>query len=119
MSLKEKLNKDSAIDFWHGIDNLLLGIKKDYAKWTTSKEGIDSFNKGLDIKMGRKFTKIMNGTSVWGFVANGDGVLKGIPYFKGDVFKAASWRAPAKHVRGTIFSSDTNWFRWTGPNYII
>ena len=119
MSLKEELNKDSAIDFWHGIDNLLIGIKKDYANWTTSKEGIDSFNKGLDIKMGRKFTKIMNGTSVWGFVANGDGVLKGVPYFVGDVFKAASWRAPAKLVRGTIFSSDTNWFRWTGPNYMI
>ena len=119
MSLKEKLNKDSAIDFWHGIDNLLLGIKKDYAKWTTSKEGIDSFNKGLDIKMGRKFTKIMNGTSVWGFVANGDGVLKGIPYFKGDVFKAASWRGPAKHVRGSIFSGKTDWFRWTVPAYLI
>ena len=44
MSLKKELNKDSAIDFWHGIDNLLIGIKKDYANWTTSKEGIDSFN---------------------------------------------------------------------------
>ena len=48
-----------------------------------------------------------------------DGVLKGIPYFVGDVFKAAGWRAPAKHVRGTIFSSKTNWFSWTGPNYLI
>ena len=36
-----------------------------------------------------------------------------------DVFKAAGWRAPAKHVRGTIFSSKTNWFSWTGPNYLI
>ena len=47
-----------------------------------------------------------------------DSMLKGIPYFVGDVFKAAGWAAPAKHVRGSIFDTNTDWFAWTGPNYL-
>ena len=76
------------------------------------------FNDGLSVKPGRKFDKVMNGSSVWGFIAKTDGVLKGIPYFVGDVFKAAGWRAPAKHVRGSIFDTNNNWYSWTGPNYL-
>jgi hypothetical protein len=36
-----------------------------------------------------------------------------------DVFKPAGWSAPAKHVRGSIFSSKSNWYSWTGPNYLV
>ena len=43
-----------------------------------------------------------------------DGIHKGIPYSFGDVFKAFGWSAPLKHVRGSIFSDETNWFHWTG-----
>ena len=117
MSMETQLNKDSTIDFWEGVDNLLSNIKKDYARWTDWAEGIERFNKNLDVKSGRKYTKIIQNKSVWGFIANSDGMLKGIPYFKGDVFKAASWSAPARHVRGSIFDTETNWFSWTGPNY--
>ena len=99
MSMETQLNKDSTIDFWEGVDNLLSNIKKDYAKWSNRAEGIERFNKNLDVKSGRKYTKIIQNKSVWGFIANGDGMLKGIPYFKGDVFMAASWSAPARHVR--------------------
>jgi len=113
------MNKENKIKYDSSVGKLLENIKVDYSKWTTSGFGIDKFNDGLSVKPGRKFDKVMNGTSVWGFIAKTDGVLKGIPYFVGDVFKAASWRAPAKHVRGSIFSSETNWFRWTGPNYRI
>ena len=45
--------------------------------------------------------------------------LTGGPYNVGDVFKAAGWRAPAKHVRGSIFDYKNDWFQWTGPNYLI
>ena len=65
------------------------------------------------------------------FIANDDGVLKGIPYKKGDVFwmEKKKWReVPSSIVeqigfigpkvlimkkRGSIFDSGTNWFRWT------
>ncbi|MAD59827.1 MAG: hypothetical protein CMB81_05805 [Flammeovirgaceae bacterium] len=119
MNLETQLNKDSATEFQSGIDRLVEGIKKHYASWTTYEEGIERFNKGIDIKTGRKYTKVLQGSSVWGFIANSDGMLKGIPYFKGDVFKAAGWAAPAKHVRGSIFDTNQNWFHWTGPNYRV
>jgi hypothetical protein len=114
------------------LDNLLIGIGNDYDKWSNpNKEGIDEqmklikeesvvkFKKTLYVKPGRKFDKVIHGTSVWGFVAKTDGVLKGISYFVGDVFKAAGWRAPAKWARGNIYDSNQNYFRWTGPDYLI
>ena len=119
MNLEMELNKDSAIDFTEGISNLITGIKKDYSKWTDWSEGIERFNNGIDIKTGRKYTKVICGNCVWGFIANSDGILKGIPYFKGDVYMAAGWADPAKLVRGFIFDTNQNWFRWTGPNYRV
>lgn len=125
MRNKEKENKmsnfdkDSSIDFWNAISELMSNIKKDYANWMSSPEMVERFNAGVDMKIGKKYTKIIQGGSVWGFIANGDGVLKGIPYKKGDVFKAAGWAAPAKWARGNIFDSNQNYFRWTGPDYLI
>ena len=70
------------------LDNLLVGIGNDYDRWNNvdylDDEVLDSDNKrmkeiktksaikfkeGLRVKPGRKFDKIMHGTSVWGFVA--------------------------------------------------
>ena len=59
------------------------------------------------------------GSRVWGFIAKVDGVHKGLPMLKGDILKAATWRAPAKHSRGSIFDSEMHKsFSWTGPNYL-
>ena len=109
---KERVqNKDGA------IERLLEGIKKDYSKWSSNMGMIKEFNEKVRFTEGRKYIKILQGNSVWGFVAKSDGVLKGIPYLEGDVFKAAGWAAPAKHVRGSIYDDNQNWFQWTGPNY--
>ena len=117
-------------DFGKSIERLLDGIKSDYAKWSspqsvdddrmkeTKLRMIDEFNQGVRVKFGRKYTKVIQGSSVWGFIANDDGVLKGVPYKKGDVFKPAGWASPAKWQRGSILDSGTNWFRWTGPRYL-
>ena len=125
------MNSDNKKNYDSAINDLLVGIGNDYDKWNNPfRDGVDEqmklikeasavkFKKTLTVKSGRKFDKVLHGNSVWGFVAKTDGVLKGIPYFVGDVFKAASWSAPAKHVRGTIFSDNTNWYQWTGPNYL-
>ena len=118
------------MSYKESIEKLLEGIKEDYAGWGSSPNDldesslkiklkmIDEFNNGLYVKSGKKYDKVITGTSVWGFIAKSDGVLKGIPYRRGDVFKAAGWRAPAKHVRGSIFSTENNWYSWTGPNYL-
>ena len=118
------------MSYKESIEKLLEGIKEDYAGWGSNPNDledshketrlrmIDEFNNGVYVRSGKKYDKVITGTSVWGFIANGDGVLKGIPYKKGDVFKAASWRGPAKHQRGSIFDKGTNWFAWTGPRYL-
>jgi hypothetical protein len=116
------MNSDNKKIYDEAILNLLDGINEDYKNWTSGWDEPTrtrkNFEAGLSVKSGRKFDKIIKENSVWGFVAKTDGVLKGIPYNVGDVFKAASWSSPAKHVRGTIFTDNTNWYQWTGPNYL-
>ena len=116
----EKINnKGNNMNYNEAINNLLENIKTDYAKWTTWEEGIERFNNGIRTEDGRKYTKVIQGSSVWGFIAKADGVVKGVPCKKGDVFKAAGWRGPARYTRGNIFDeSGQNYFRWTGPNYM-
>jgi hypothetical protein len=114
-----KTNK-TPLDFWNQIDNLLENIGTDYANWNkhNTDERNQQFRDGLRYKIGRKFTKVIEQNRVWGFIANADGTHKGIPHKKGDVFKAAGWSAPAKWARGSIFLKNTDWFTWTGPNYL-
>ena len=50
MNLENELNRDSAIDFSEAISNLITGIKKDYSRWSDWAEGIERFNKGINIK---------------------------------------------------------------------
>ena len=130
MDIGVKMNSDTKKTYDSAVDNLIVGIGNDYDRWSNpNRDGVDEqmklikeasavkFKKTLYVKPGRKFDKVIHDNSVWGFVAKTDGMLKGIPYFVGDVFKAASWAAPAKHVRGSIFATEQNWFAWTGPNY--
>ena len=115
----EKINnKGNNMNYNEAINNLLENIKTDYAKWTTWEEGIERFNNNIRTEDGRKYTKVIQGTSVWGFIAKADGVVKGVPCKKGDVFKAAGWRGPARYTRGNIFADNQNYFQWTGPNYL-
>ena len=108
-------NKGKDYDSWTGIEPLR---EMDESALKIKKESSERFKKGLKLSHGRKYIKVMENNRVWGFIAVTDGVLKGIPYKFGDVFKAASWRAPAKHVRGSIYLDRTDWFHWTGPMYI-
>ena len=115
---KEAIQLEEKRTYYEAVNNLLENIKNDYAKWTTWEEGIERFNNGIRTEDGKKYTKVIQGTSVWGFIAKADGVVIGLPCKKGDVFKAAGWRAPAKWQRGSIFDKGTNWFGWTGPRYL-
>ena len=112
----EKTMTKNGLSFDEAMDTLLVKIQENYSNW-----GGNRMDRKLDLslKPGRKFIKVVNGTSVWGFVAKVDGVHKGLPMLKGDILKAAGWRAPAKHSRGSIFDSEMHKsFSWTGPNYL-
>ena len=112
------MNKENKKMYDSAISDLLIGINNKYKSWNTSTT-YKPDGMVLKVKPGSKFDKIIMDNSVWGFVAKKDGVHKGISYDEGDVFKAAGWRAPAKHVRGSIYDTNTNWYQWTGPNYLI
>ena len=104
----------SKTDFDEALNLLVENIHQDYIKWTN---GPPLRLTPITVKSGRKFIKIIRDNSVWGFVAKSDGTHKGVPMKMGDVLKAASWNAPAKHTRGNIFDDNQDYFRWTGPNY--
>ena len=105
-------------DFDKAMDRLVENIHIDYERWSNNvKYSSGSERVNITIKPGRKFIKIIRDTSVWGFVAKSDGVHKGVPMKMGDVLKAASYNAAAKHTRGNIFDDNQDYFRWTGPDY--
>ena len=113
----EKTTTKNGLSFDEAMDNLLLQIQVSYDNW--GGNGGNGKTLDLSLKVGRKFIKVVEGNRVWGFVAKVDGVHKGVPMLKGDILKAATWRAPAKHSRGSIFDSEMHKsFSWTGPNYL-
>jgi hypothetical protein len=71
----------------------------------------------LTIKKGSKYMKLINGTSVWGFVSMFEGFNKGVSVKKGDLLMPAGWNSPAKHSRGNIFDGTDSW-NYYGPNYL-
>ena len=93
------MNSENKIKYNSSVSKLLENIKVNYAGWGSNPNDlkdsqkkrrlqmIDEFNNRLRVKSGKKYDKVIQGSSVWGFIAKTDGVLKGIPYFVGDVFE--------------------------------
>jgi hypothetical protein len=73
--------------------------------------------KELTVEIGNKFIRLWQGTGCWGFISRVDGDLKGSPIKKGDLLKAATWKAPAKHARGNIIDGSAR-FGVYGPEYL-
>ena len=108
----EKTATTNGLSFDEAMDTLLVKIQENYDKWGGMDKKLD-----LELRPGRKFIKVVEGSRVWGFIAKVDGVHKGLPMKAGDVLKAAGWSAPAKHTHGNIFDDNQDYFQWTGPNY--
>ena len=70
----------------------------------------------LKVERGRKYNKLIDDHSVWGFVSMVDGVNKGVAIKKGDLLMPANWSTPAKHSRGNIFEGTDSW-TYHGPSY--
>jgi len=73
--------------------------------------------KELVVEVGQKYIRLWQGTSCWGFISRVDGDLKGSPIKKGDLLKAATWKAPAKHARGNIIDGTARYGIY-GPEYL-
>ena len=111
-----------------GIKNLIKAANADYCDRSYKSEDAvpeyvlemqEKFKNGWTIEEGKKYISIYNTLgnqkSIWGGVVKEDGGK----FKKGDILKAATWRAPAKHSRGSIFDKEMHKsFSWTGPNYL-
>ena len=101
------------------INQLVADIKTDYARWGKNltayrQEMIDEFNARVRVTEGKKYYKVIQGSSVWGFIVKEDGGK----FRKGDILKAAGWNAPATNsARGNIIDGGYS-IQWTGPMYL-
>ena len=73
--------------------------------------------KTLTYKEGTKYFKLLHDRSCWGFISKYDGNFKGALVKEGDLLKAASWNAPAKHARGNILDGTESYSTY-GQSYI-
>jgi hypothetical protein len=106
------------------LETLKNDIVADYESWQTlsgkprteiQARMLDEFINGLRIDEGSKYTKVVAGSSVWGFIVKTDTDKK---FRKGDILKAAGWAAPARNAaRGNILDGGYT-IRWTGPLYL-
>tara|TARA_B100001093_G_scaffold374958_1_gene359975 strand:- start:3338 stop:3754 length:417 start_codon:yes stop_codon:yes gene_type:complete len=101
------------------MDLLLDNITNKYERFartsdfSTVEDKVQKFADELNVESGRKYIKIIAGTSVWGFIniANPD-------FEYGDILKSKNWKTPAlNQARGNIFD-DVYSIDWTGPLYI-
>lgn len=80
------------------------------------KADMQSQYEPIVVEIGTKYIRLWVGTACWGFISRVDGMLKGEPIKKGDLLKAATWKAPAKHARGNIIDGTANYGVY-GPSY--
>jgi hypothetical protein len=59
-----------------------------------------NWDEPVTMTQGQRYAKLITGTSVTAF----------IDMRNGDIYKPASWKAPAKHVRGNIFDTTNGAF---------
>ena len=99
-------------DFNEWLDKVNKKRQEHWDKRYTHKEYIP-----LKKEKGRKYIKLIDGTTVWGFVSMVDGTHKGVLIKVGDLLLAANWSTPAKHSRGNIFEGTDSW-DYFGPRYL-
>lgn len=103
-----------ASDLQAGVQRYIEAIKADYVGYSPMspirEQMVAEFNAGIGYEVHRKFIKVVTRGSVHSFVMiDDDGKFK-----RGDILKAASWRAPAKNfARGNVLKPLSN-VRWTG-----
>ena len=77
---------------------------------------LDEYIYGIEIVEGRKYIKVIQNRSVWGFIVATDGDAK---FSKGDILMAAGCNGPARNkARGNVFDLENTRVQWTGANYL-
>ena len=106
-----------------GIVNMIQGAKDDYIRMSTmggkeltgySKEQVDKWENLFRLETGKKYIRVVRENGVFCFIVREDsGKFK-----KGDILKAAGYRAPARNsARGNVLEGNYA-IQWTGPLYL-
>ena len=107
-----------------GITNMMLGAKDDYIRMSTmggkreltgySKDQVDKWDNLWKVETGKKYIRVVRENGVFCFIVREDsGKFK-----KGDILKAAGYRAPARNsARGNVLEGNYA-IQWTGPLYL-
>ena len=121
-----KVNRVEVYIMDKAIEKLIEKIKADYVRFMpmigdggtkdlVREKMVKEFNENIEVKKGRKYTKIITRESVWGFIVNAENDAK---FKQGDILKAAGWKMPTRnHSRGNIFAEEYS-VAWTGPHYM-
>jgi hypothetical protein len=98
------------------VKNFLDKVNAERKEYYEKADMPNQYNE-LTVEIGNKFIRLWQGTGCWGFISRVDGDLKGSPIKKGDLLKAATWKAPAKHARGNIIDGSARYGVY-GPEYL-
>ena len=91
-------------------------VAKEYEKFAALTA--QGFSRTVTIEFGRRYAKLIS-ADVRGGVESAQSVYCFIDLTNGDILKAATWRAPAKHARGNVLRSDwMNSVTAYGANYL-
>ena len=116
--------EQKAENIYEGIANMMAGAKDDYIQMSTSygkkelqgysKDQVDKWESMFRVETGKKYIRVVRENGVFCFIVREDsGKFK-----KGDILKAAGYRAPARNsARGNVLTGNYN-IQWTGPLYL-
>ena len=103
------------------VDALVQRIKDDYRGWNryigdehlseNRRKMIAEFEAGVRVEPGKKYLKVITGSSVHSFIC----LVDNGKFKRGDILKPASWRGPATNfARGNVLEGTLDRVRWTG-----
>ena len=110
-------------EFQEKLDAFVAKVNAEKKAYNAECGFTDLKDQHIRIAGGTKYLKLDvveqgRAAHVWGFVSLVDGTLQGAPVKVGDLLKAASWKAPAKHARGNILDGTAKYSPY-GPEYMI
>jgi heme-binding NEAT domain protein len=108
------------------IQNLVNRMIEDYNQWTyrvakgelseNNKRMMKDYAEKVEVKAGRKYIKIIQNRSVWGFIVATEDDKQ---FNYGDILMAAGYNQPARNkARGNVFDLENLRVQWTGANYL-
>jgi len=114
-----RTTNQKAIDYLEAnpiVKNFLIKVNAERKEYYEKADMPNQYQE-LTVEIGNKFIRLWQGTGCWGFISRVDGDLKGSLIKKGDLLKAATWKAPAKHARGNIIDGTARYGVY-GPEYL-